>query len=631
MLVSPPWRTPYASSLALGTLAPLLRDAGFDVDTLHGSTTYPYTDAEVAFLEVYSTYFFTPWLYPHVDRGRIVDQLCERFRNDMNLGGVMLPDAEATYARLNIDEAALRETAHQNFERAGVCVDRCVVRCLEGPYDVIGFTLTFDSQVPAAMTIARRLKAAQPRLRIVFGGAACAAEQASGLARSIGEIDAVCYTEGERVIVPLVRAMRGEVPLSEVPGVAWMERGRLRRSPPPALLQDLDVLPIPDYAPFIEQLAASEWAQQPAKLFFETSRGCWWGQKHLCTFCGLNAEGLTFRRKSPERALHEVQTLYETYPSVGYLQATDNILDMGYLRSVMPGLATLTSEPDRPLQMFFEVKSNLRRDQVRALADAGVTDIQPGIESFSDEILELMDKGSTGLGQVQHIKWAYEAGIHVVYNIIIRNPGERAEHYDAMSELVPSLLHLPPPTGVTPMMLQRFSPYHTHPERYGIRGMAPAAVYYDLFPDGDMDLANIAYKFDYEHPMQEDAELLAAQRRFVHRVLTWMDGFQPERAYYARLSEATAIVDERDGHEAQRVLSGSAERLFHYLDRVRPLAAIRRTAAVEELDPVVVDGLLDLWRALRWVCRDAKDRYLGVLPRKASASPSGSSALNNSA
>ncbi len=41
---------------------------------------------------------------------------------------------------------------------------------------------------------------------------------------------------------------------------------------------------------------------------YETSRGCWWGQKKHCTFCGLNPLGMNYRAKSPERAVEIIDS-----------------------------------------------------------------------------------------------------------------------------------------------------------------------------------------------------------------------------------------------------------------------------------------------------------------------------------
>jgi len=49
------------------------------------------------------------------------------------------------------------------------------------------------------------------------------------------------------------------------------------------------------------------------------------------------------------------------------------------------------------LQLFYEVKVNLRYDQLAMLRAGGVRAIQPGIESLSNQVLRLMKKGCTSL------------------------------------------------------------------------------------------------------------------------------------------------------------------------------------------------------------------------------------------
>jgi ribosomal peptide maturation radical SAM protein 1 len=349
----------------------------------------------------------------------------------------------------------------------------------------------------------------------------------------------------------------------------------------------------------------------PPKLFFESSRGCWWGQKHLCSFCGLNATGLRFRSKSAERVIAEIEELWRRHPEATCLQATDNILDMEYLRSVLPRLQPLAAAPDRPLRMFFEIKSNLRKDQVRALADGGIRDVQPGIESLSDGVLQLMHKGATGLGQIQLIKWATEQDIVLVYNLLLGSPGEQAAWYDAMLELVPALEHLPPPTGCVPIRLERFSPLHQRPEEHGLRDVRPASYYRLLYRDPRVDLDRIAYTFDFEHPQRGDDALRAAHGRFVAAVQRWQEGYAPRRAFYLAQGDAIAVVDRRDRdapHRRAHVVTGAAATLWRELDRARPRAAL-----AGELDPELVDAALAAWKHRRWIV-ESDGRLLGVIP-----------------
>src|SRR5262249_3404469 len=130
----------------------------------------------------------------------------------------------------------------------------------------------------------------------------------------------------------------------------------------------------------------------PLTLQVETSRGCWWGEKHHCLFCGLNSEYMQFRAKSKDRALAEILQLVHHY-GINQVAAVDNIIDMHYFRELLPEIKSRRLG----LRLFYETKANLTKDQVRLLSEAGVTMIQPGIESFHSKVLHLMRKGVSPL------------------------------------------------------------------------------------------------------------------------------------------------------------------------------------------------------------------------------------------
>ena len=71
-------------------------------------------------------------------------------------------------------------------------------------------------------------------------------------------------------------------------------------------------LPIPDYDDYFEELQGSLYrAAILPGLPVEMSRGCWWGQKSHCTFCGLNGGGMNYRSKAPEQVLEEIDALVD--------------------------------------------------------------------------------------------------------------------------------------------------------------------------------------------------------------------------------------------------------------------------------------------------------------------------------
>lgn len=619
LLISPPWLLPRLPGLAIATLRPLLERNGLACDDLHASTLYPYTTTLRHIMEAFSGYFFVPHLYPDVDVPAFIETALERHRRELNLGGTRLDDRDASVEQLGGDADVFRTALRDGIRDAGICLDRIVAIATQDIYDIIGFSATFEIQLPATLALARRIRKLRPDIKIMLGGASCFEEQGEGLCTSFADFDAICHTEGEGVIVGLVRALRGEYPLSSVPGIVFRDaQGQVRKTPSPPVPRDLDQHPIPVFDRFLDQFSRSEWRHEaPARLLFETSRGCWWGQKHLCTFCGLNQEGLGFRAKSPERAYEEISTLYTRYPQANFIQSTDNILPMRYIKEVMPRLAALPKDPDRPLRMFFMIKSNLRRDQLQAIVDGGVFAVQPGIESFSDHILHDMDKGVDGIDQVQLVKFGHEVGLTMSYNLIIRNPGDRPEYYDDMTALLPFISHLPPPTGVTPLMLTRFSIYHTYPERFGITGARPRPHYRELYREPGVDLSRVAYEFEYDHPSLHDPLLLAAERRFMEGLRSWLQHYEPGRAYYLDRDVGVVICDSRDqslgGPARQDLITGAAADVFRYIDTARQLHHIQGRFA--HLDPSLLQLLLRTFVQRRWACRIG-DRYLGVLPCK---------------
>lgn len=622
LLVSSPMRAPDESAVSVATLGAILNREGIPTEELHGPHLFPFSTSQLPLWMDYPAFYFAPHLYDDLPIEQVVDGVVAHHIDNRNMAHVQIAGPDPDPRRLGIDVDQLRREIRDDIERAEVCLDRCVERILGGDYDVLGLSCTFEAQLVGGLAIAARIKRQRPDLPIVMGGAACQAGPGSELARAFPFLDAVCHTEGDPIISRLMVALhRNPRDLDGVPGVAWLDAsGRLRRTPAPPLLDDLDQLPIPDFAPFLEQLAASEWAESSEPtLFFETSRGCWWGEKHLCTFCAVDSGGVTYRRKSADRAYREIEALHERYRGVRRLIASDNIIAMSYFKEVLPRLQELRRRSEHPLRLFYEVKSNLRRDQVAALAGAGVEMVQPGIESFSDHVLQLMDKGVTGLQQVRAVKHFYEHGIGVSYNLLVLNPGETAQDYREMTALLPYIEHLPPP-NISTMWLERFSPYQTAPERYGVANLRAKGFYGLLLRGPTTDVERLAYLFDFDHPMHEDQELLAAIRELVAAIRLWRARWGEDMAYVLEdtgrrsAKPELQIVDRRGMWGERRYgVTGRAAALYRALDKSRPRVAIRRH--FDDLSDELVDAALDCWLHRRWAVRNVGgDRTLAVLP-----------------
>ena len=437
-------------------------------------------------------------------------------------------------------------------------------------YSVIGFTTTFEQNL-SSLALAQRLKRRYPDKVMVFGGGNCAGDMGLQMHQSFPWLDYVFTGEADSSFPELVRRFESGSPFREdIPGCVRREGNASVATPPGAPLRELDSLPYPDFDDFFQQLACS-----PVKwglglyLPIETSRGCWWGEKKHCTFCGLARLEAVFRAKSAKRALAEMEYLTRRY-GVKHVGVVDNILSMEYFGTLLPELKRQRSG----VKLLYETKANLTRDQVALLRDAGIVSIQPGIESLNDHQLQLMRKGVTALQNVQLLKWCEELGVRTHWNHLYGFPGERAEDYRDSVALAACLSHLPPPDAVGPVRLDRFSPYFESPKAFGLRVLGPAAVYRYLYPFEVSVIERLAYFFEYD--FEGKAESLERALHLHHACEQWKQAYPTSRLEVIEDTAREWVVwDTRPGRRRGIYRFGEPERtVMDYCDRARSMGAI---------------------------------------------------------
>ncbi len=414
---------------------------------------------------------------------------------------------------------------------------------------VVGISTSFE-QNAAAIAIARAVKRVSPTTVTLLGGANCEGAMAAGVLTLSDAVDHVFSGESEVTFARFLRERGGDRIIEGAPAEA------------------LDELPTPDYADYYAHLAA-HLGDSPVHtrgftcLSYETSRGCWWGQKSHCTFCGLNGQGMAFRAKSADRVIEELRALLAAHPAAervagvaagGTLQGhrerptklvtlTDNIMPHTFFRTLLPRLER--EMPD--VTLMYEQKANLTLAQCQALVRAGITEIQPGIEALSTGLLRLMAKGTTAAQNIALLRYAHVTGLYLYWNLLYGFPNDVWDHYRETLELAPLLAHLQPPVSMCQVIFDRFSPYFDHAARYGITGLRPAPYYAAVLPD-HAALDQIAYHFEGDCATAlRDRPQLAAE--LGDAVTRWRQAFhrdRPAQLSIRRLDDARfELVDTR--------------------------------------------------------------------------------------
>lgn len=385
--------------------------------------------------------------------------------------------------------------------------------------DVVGCTSMF-AQTTASLALARRLKELNPELITLLGGANCETPMGAALIENVSMLDYVFAGPALRTLPQLVRRiLDGEhSSCSAIPGVV----SRMNYSEPlyrSAIGADRPIADLiePDFTPFLESFRTTfpDRARRP-NLFFETSRGCWWGERAHCTFCGLNGTSMKHRALPSATALTQFRQLIDEHEDCELLFGVDNIMPVEYVQDVFPYLET----PEN-MSIFYEIKvGKLDRNDLSTLASGGVRLVQPGIEALATSTLKLMRKGTSAFQNITFLMDCVRVGIVPLWNLLTGFPRESEETYARYEDLLPILTHLPPPLGVYQVRFDRYSPYFVDAEEYGLE-LQPFDYYPLTYPFTEASLDEFAYYFTDHGPADYHHAAVRWQRRLAPLVETW--------------------------------------------------------------------------------------------------------------
>ena len=403
-------------------------------------------------------------------------------------------------------------------QEAGPFIDSCVDHIVSVSPKILGFSTGF-CQVCSSIAVARRVKerlgAKAPV--VIFGGSNCEGIMGYTMLKAFPWIDYVCTGEGDRAFIEFAGRFLNGTRHPHVQGIVGRNGNVLDNLSTPQPIRNMDELPFPDFRDyFVTYYAFGMDAIILPSLPIETSRGCWWGEKSHCIFCGLNGLTMKYRSKTPGRILREFDYLAEKNGSHSF-QVADNILNPNLFQSVFPEF----TRKGLKLNIFFETRSSLKREQIRLMIEVGVREIQPGIESLSDETLRLMRKGVTGLQNVQLLEWCREMGMRAAWNWLGGIPNEKPGEYERMRQWIPLLHHLQPPAGFGRIRLDRFSPFFDFQKMFSICNVRAGLPYRLIFPLDERILNDLAHHFDYDYEDGRDPDEYAGG--LAYEILRWGD------------------------------------------------------------------------------------------------------------
>jgi ribosomal peptide maturation radical SAM protein 1 len=457
---------------------------------------------------------------------------------------------------------SIADLEHVREVVAPAFIDFCVERIDWSRFGVIGFSVVFQ-QLLASVAMAKALKRRYPETPIIMGGAGFEDDIADEIMKGCPQVDYIHCGDADETLPQIIQRIYRKEPMKGMPGVMWRNNEQVAFAGRAPNLSDMNKTPVPDFDEYFYARKESGYEEyegsQEVMLPIETARGCWWGVKNHCTFCGLNRAGMEFRAKRVDDVIGQLDALSRRY-GVLHFNAIDNIIAPDYVDSLFGRLADANTD----IKIHYEVRPSLTRSQLREMRKGGLFSIQPGVESFSTHILKLMRKHTTGMRNLELVKWCTYYGINNLYNILLRFPGETLEDYQTQCEVIAKIHHWQAPWAIAVARADRGSPMYSEPESQSVTKLVPSPCYDYLFPKNRFDLQRVSYYF--EHEMNNVLEEWQYNEIF-EAVDAWQDHWNKGPRPYLRYRKALGTIiieDGRNGSPREITFSDLYALLYEY-------------------------------------------------------------------
>ncbi len=271
---------------------------------------------------------------------------------------------------------------------------------------------------PGDIRLARAIRQKNPNIKIAFVGPHVSVLPEKSL-RDCPEIDFICRKEFDFAVTDYAKGK----PLTEIPGVSFLQDGKVVHNPDAPQIQDLDALPhVTDvYKRDLDVTRYNVPFLLNPYVSLYTTRGC----PAQCTFClwPQTLSGHPWRKRSTDDVAREMAKAKEHWPNVKEFFFDDDTFNIQKARTI-----ELCSKL-KPIGLTWSCTSRVTTDfeTLKAMKDAGCRLLIVGYESGDQQILKNIKKGATVERALQFTKDCHKLGLVIHGDFIMGLPGETRE------------------------------------------------------------------------------------------------------------------------------------------------------------------------------------------------------------
>ncbi|MDP8259971.1 MAG: radical SAM protein [Candidatus Gygaella obscura] len=361
----------------------------------------------------------------------------------------------------------------ENFiNKNSILIDSIVDSILKQKPEVIGFSVYLTTKI-MSLEFARRIKAKNPNILIVFGGSQCRRKENWRELIENDFVDAIILDDAEATIIDFLNIFKKEKKIKYCPGLIYRDGTDIIDCGDRSVV-DLDDLPFADFSDFDFK---SYKCPHIIKIAF--SRGCTEG----CAYCSARTVWRGFRTMNGERIFNEIKFQVENfhkrmdYSMIPHLIFLDSLINanMLVLKDWLMRLVEVRKDKNGPLFNFIWraqaiIRPEMNEEIISLIKDSGCVEINYGIESGSAKVLKDMRKRYTPEIAEKVVRCIYKYGIPAKANFMFGFPTETEEDFKGtlnfiqrnarfMTEVYPSR---------TFCAIERFTYLFENREKFGI-------------------------------------------------------------------------------------------------------------------------------------------------------------------
>lgn len=259
------------------------------------------------------------------------------------------------------------------------------------------------------------VKRINPDIHVMVGGPHPTAFPEEAIA--LAHVDSIVRGDGEEALVEWLAALERGSGLDMVTGVTYKEDGQVHVNAERELAHDLDELPFPDRDAVDIRRYYTPGMKKAITTTVISSRGC----PYRCSFCSV-PKG--YRARSPRNIVDELEECVTRY-GIEEIHFIDDLFNISAQRVIDISNEILR----RNLQISWGFKGSCNNTTPEMLAvakKAGCVKAHFGVETFTPEGLQSINK-RTNLEQIHQVfRWTREAGIKSVAYMIVGCPHEKS-------------------------------------------------------------------------------------------------------------------------------------------------------------------------------------------------------------